>query len=156
VAVAAGRRDGIVIGCDTVVVLDGHQIGKPADETEAAATLRRLRGRPHQVFTGVAVTAVEQDRTRASVVTSTVLMADYDEPTIAAYVATGEPLDKAGSYAAQGRGAALIAAITGCYTNVVGLPLCELAALLRQVGVVPRAAGPVCTDQAGRSCIRLE
>lgn len=153
--VATGRQRGIVIGSDTVVVLDGEPIGKPTDAAEAATTLRRLRARAHLVLTGLAVIALDQERVLASVVTSTVQMADYDEPTIAAYVATGEPFDKAGSYAAQGRGAGLIAAITGCYTNVVGLPLCDLASLLRQLDLTLPIVGPPCTDQAGRPCVRL-
>jgi septum formation protein len=154
-AVAAARRDGLVIGCDTVVVRDGRLIGKPRDAAAARATLRYLRGVPHQVLTGLTVIDPATDHAYHSAVTTTVVMTDYDDAMIARYVATGEPMDKAGSYAAQGEGARLIAAIDGCYTNVVGLPLCELARLLRLAGL-PVTAEPVCTLPDGRPCPRLD
>jgi septum formation protein len=103
--------------------------------------LRRLRGREHEVITGVAVVDARTGRTRATAVVSRVRMADYAEADIEAYVATGEPLDKAGAYAIQGRGGGLVAGLQGSYSNVVGLPLEETAGLLAAFGV-PVSAPP--------------
>ncbi|MCC6628515.1 MAG: septum formation protein Maf, partial [Chloroflexi bacterium] len=95
--VTAGRPAAVVIGCDTIVVLDGAQIGKPVDAVDAVATLRRLRGRSHWVYTGVAVVDAGRGLTLLSALRTRVVMVDVDDATIAAYVATGEPMDKAGS-----------------------------------------------------------
>src|SRR5262245_64344062 len=103
--------------------------------------LRRLRARQHEVVTGVAVVNARTGREDATTVVSRVLMADYDEAAIEAYVATGEPLDKAGAYAIQGRGGALVAGLEGSFSNVVGLPLEETARLLAAFGV-PVSAPP--------------
>jgi septum formation protein len=121
-AVAGQLREGIVLG-------------KPADPAEAHAMLRRLRGREHEVLTGVAVVNAASGRSETASVVSRVRMAEYGEADIAAYVATGEPLDKAGAYAIQGLGAALVAALEGSFSNVVGLPLQETARLLAAFGV---------------------
>jgi septum formation protein len=151
-AVADGRASGLVIGADTVVVLDEQVLGKPRDAADAAGMLRRLRGRTHEVITGVAVVDAA-GRVERSAVVSTIRMRDVEDDEIAAYVATGEPLDKAGGYAVQGAGGALVEAVEGCYTNVVGLPLCETAALLERFGIV--AVGqPVCRLASGAPCPR--
>jgi len=134
-AVAARVKDGIVLGADTVVTIDGEALGKPASPGEARAMLRRLRGREHEVITGVAVVDARTGRAERTVVTSRVRMGDYGEADIDAYVATGEPLDKAGAYAIQGAGGALVAGYEGSYSNVVGLPLAETARLLTAFGV---------------------
>lgn len=134
-AVAAGRRQGLVLGADTIVVLDGEALGKPAGPAGARAMLRRLRGRSHTVITGVALVDAATGRELTAAAVSEVTMADYAEADIEAYVATEEPLDKAGAYAIQGRGAALVAGFTGSWTNIVGLPLAETARLLRALGV---------------------
>ena len=134
-AVAARVREGIVLGADTVVTIDGAALGKPADADDARAMLRRLRGREHEVVTGVAVVDAATGRTERTAVTSWVRMGAYGEPEIEAYVATGEPLDKAGGYAIQGAGGALVAGYEGSYSNVVGLPLVETARLLAAFGV---------------------
>ena len=134
-AVAARVREGIVLGADTVVTIDGQALGKPADPEDARAMLRRLRGREHEVVTGVAVVDAATGRTAQTAVTSRVRMGAYGEPEIEAYVATGEPLDKAGGYAIQGIGSALVAGYEGSYSNVVGLPLIETARLLATFGV---------------------
>lgn len=134
-AVAARRRSGLVLGADTIVVVDGEALGKPADRTEATAMLRRLRGRTHEVMTGVAVVDAATGSEAVRTVTSRVTMRAYSEAEIAAYVATEEPLDKAGAYAIQGMGGALVAALDGSHSNVVGLPLAATAALLRRFGV---------------------
>jgi septum formation protein len=123
----------VVLGADTEVVLDGRLIGKPRDAADAARILRELRGRVHEVVTGVALVAV--DREEAMAVTTRVTMRDYDDGEIAAYVATGEPLDKAGAYGVQGLGARLVARVDGCLTNVVGLPVSTTRRLLERWGV---------------------
>jgi septum formation protein len=134
-AVAARRRDGLVLGADTIVVIDGEALGKPADRAEAAAMLRRLRGRTHEVMTGVAVVDAATGHEAVETVTSRVTMRDYSDRELAGYVATDEPLDKAGAYAIQGVGGGLVAALEGSRSNVVGLPLEATAALLRRFGV---------------------
>jgi septum formation protein len=134
-AVAARLPSAVVLGADTVVVLDGEPLGKPRDAEEARAMLHRLRGRAHEVMTGVAAVHAASQRARSLTVVSRVSMANYSGRDIDDYVASGEPLDKAGAYAIQGRGGALVAGLEGSYTNVVGLPLAETARLLAAFGV---------------------
>jgi septum formation protein len=138
-SVAARLGEGVVLGADTIVVIDGIALGKPADPADARAMLRRLRGREHEVITGVAVVDARSGRSQATAVVSRVRMAEYGEAEIDAYVATGEPLDKAGAYAIQGRGGALVAGLRGSFSNVVGLPLEETARLLAAFGVAVSA-----------------
>ena len=140
-AVAGRHRDGLVLAADTVVVLDGEPLGKPSEPEEARAMLRRLRGREHEVITGVAVVDVRSGRAKTMAVSSRVLMAGYSDATIDTYVASGAPLDKAGAYAIQDLGGALVERLTGSYTNVVGLPVEETRRLLEELGV-PVSAGP--------------
>jgi septum formation protein len=134
-AVAARVPAGVVLGADTIVVIEGLALGKPATAEEARQMLRRLRGREHEVITGVAVVEAPGGRRETAAVVSRVRMTDYGESAIEAYVASGEPFDKAGAYAIQGRGAALVASLEGSFSNVVGLPLEETARLLRAFGV---------------------
>jgi septum formation protein len=134
-AVAARVGVGVVLGADTIVVVDGEVLGKPVGPDEARAMLRRLRGRTHAVVTGIAVVDAGTGRCEATAVVSQVTMAEYGEAEIAAYVATGEPLDKAGAYAIQGRGGSLVAGLEGSFSNVVGLPLEETTRLLAAFGV---------------------
>ena len=131
--VAARHADGLVIGADTVVARHGRLYGKPRDEAEAAAMLRDLRDGPHRVVTGVAVVRASDGATRSAVVPATVVMRPYGEADITAYVATGEPMDKAGAYGAQGEGSRLIERVDGPFLTVVGLPLDELVPLLREL-----------------------
>jgi septum formation protein len=142
-AVAARVGEGVVLGADTIVVIDGQALGKPAGPDEARAMLRRLRGREHEVITGVAVVDARTGRSEATAVVSRVRMAEYGEAEIEAYLATEEPLDKAGAYAIQGRGGALVAGLEGSFSNVVGLPLEETARVLAAFGV-PVSAPPAC------------
>lgn len=131
--VASGRQDSLVIGADTVVVLDGELLGKPADEAENREYLRRLEGRTHQVLTGHSLRLGGRGTDR---VTSTLVrFRSLDEKEIARYAATGEGLDKAGGYAIQGRGAALVPHVEGCYFNVVGLSLATVVELAHELGV---------------------
>lgn len=140
-AVAAGldRAPAVILGADTEVVLDGRLLGKPRDPVDAARMLRELRGREHEVITGLAVVELDAPgatpRQETTSVTSRVRMGDYDDAAIEAYVATGEPLDKAGAYAVQGLGGRLVADVAGCFTNVIGLPLTTTRALLERRGL---------------------
>ena len=133
-AVARELGRGLVIGADTVVVCDEAVLGKPRDAVEAQAFLLRLSGRTHHVITGVALVEAETGRAEVATATTAVRMRAFGAAEAAAYVATGEPMDKAGGYAVQGRGALLVAAIGGEYSNVVGLPLVTLAELLGRFG----------------------
>ncbi len=124
------------IGSDTVVVLDARILGKPGDYQEAAAMLRALSGRAHQVYSGYAILDRESGALRAGAVSTTVRFKELTEQEIAGYIATGEPMDKAGAYAIQGLGAFMVLGIEGSYTNVVGLPLCEVVDILERLGAV--------------------
>ncbi|OOG52612.1 septum formation inhibitor Maf [Rhodanobacter sp. B05] len=126
---AADLGKALVLGADTEVVLDGEVFGKPRDAEDAAAMLRRLAGRTHEVIS--AVWLVANGCERGDVCVSRVRFGALDEAAITAYVATGEPFGKAGAYAIQGRGAALIEHLQGSYSGVMGLPLFETARLLR-------------------------
>lgn len=130
----SGRRLPIlpIVVADTTVTLDGDILGKPADAAEAAAMLRRYSGRVHSVLTAVGV--AYQGQVELAVSESTVRFADLNEAEIAAYVASGEPFDKAGGYGIQGRAAVFVAHLAGSYSGVMGLPLHETAELLKRVG----------------------
>jgi septum formation protein len=131
--VAQRHQNAVVIGADTLVDLNGRILNKPVDAEDARRMLRALAGNTHQVHSGIAVW--RDGRTLSRVVSSTVKMRPASEETIAAYVAGGEPLDKAGAYAVQGEGAALIERVEGSYLAVVGLPLLALRDLLLEAGV---------------------
>ncbi|MFQ8433418.1 Maf family protein [Amaricoccus sp. W119] len=131
-AVAAGPG-AFVLAADTVVALGTRVLGKPADEAEAAAFLRKLSGRRHRVFTGVALRGPARNWNRA--VETVVRVKQLSEDEIADYIASGEWRGKAGGYAIQGRAAAFIPWIGGSHSNVVGLPLVEVANLLRAAGL---------------------
>jgi septum formation protein len=137
-AVAASHPAAIVLGADTVVVIDGRPLGKPADPQDAHAMLRALRGRTHEVMTGIAVVDTASGRHAAETVVSRVTMT----AAIDTYVSGGEPLDKAGAYAIQGAGGALVAGVEGSRSNVIGLPLSATAALLRRFGLAVSAPPP--------------
>ncbi|MBW3660446.1 MAG: Maf family protein [Gemmatimonadetes bacterium] len=132
-AVAEGRRSALVVGADTIVVIGGEILGKPAGPGEAAAMLRRLAGRENVVLTAVAVRGPDGIAT-SGIESTRVRFRGLSDPEIDAYVATGEPLDKAGAYGIQGYGAALVEGIEGCYFNVMGLPVVRLLSLLEEVG----------------------
>jgi septum formation protein len=130
---AACSEKGLIIAADTTVVLRGQIMNKPRDEEDALAMLRQLQGQTHEVFTGVCLRrgdefSSEHERTR-------VTFGAFEDEFLRAYIATGEPLDKAGAYGAQGRGALLIERIEGDYWNVVGLPVFRLAKMLGERGV---------------------
>lgn len=148
-AVCAAYGDKVpVIAADTVVVLDGQILGKPKDAADAVRMLTELSGRTHKVLTGVAVSF--DGRQLAEVCDTEVIFRTLTAAEIADYVATGEPLDKAGAYGIQGRGAVFVEKINGCYNNVVGLPLTRLHLMLAKLGVDGNAA----KDNQGDSSVR--
>jgi len=129
-----------VLGADTIVVLGESVLGKPRDPRDAEAMLSRLVGRTHRVITAVVVARSYDLGWRACTVESRVRMRPAELEEIRAYVATGEPLDKAGAYAVQGRGRRFVAEIAGSESNVIGLPLDETLDLLREAGASPGPA----------------
>ena len=151
-AVLCSRTDGIVLGADTTVVLDGLWLGKPADGDDAARLLRSLRGRTHQVLTGVALVDACSGFDVSMVVQSRVTMSRLSDSEISAYVAMGEPMDKAGAYGIQGFGRALVESVEGCFNNVVGLPLCAVAALLGRIGAELKLPVVACRLENGEPC----
>ena len=131
--IAAGADESLVIGADTIVVIDGHVLGKPRDREDAARMLRLLRGRTHVVMTAVAVAF--QGQMLSDVDKVSVTFRDLTDEEIEAYIATGEPMDKAGAYGIQGYGATIVKRIEGDYFAVMGLSLVRLVALAADVGV---------------------
>ena len=131
-AIAHKRPGDIVLGADTVVVVDAQILGKPTDAADAARMLRLLSGRTHQVITGVCL--VSDGRTLVASETTSVTMREMSEKEIADYVATGEPMDKAGAYAIQGIASRWIPRIEGDYSNVVGLPVARVWRMMRELG----------------------
>ncbi len=130
---AARAPDALVVGSDTIVVVEGDILGKPRDEAEAARMLRRLAGRRHMVHTAVAV--ARDGRVESGVERVDVAFRPLGDADIAAYIATGEPMDKAGAYGIQGFGATIVERIEGDYFAVMGLPLGRLVRLMERVGV---------------------
>ena len=135
--VAAGLREGIVLGADTVVYHRGEVLGKPADLDEARRMLRRLSGGQHSVITGLALVDARTNICESDFAETRVWMRALEDELIDAYVATGEPMDKAGAYAIQGKAALFVERIEGCYFNVVGLPLYQLSLLLSRMEIKP-------------------
>ena len=138
IGAARGDHGGaVVLAADTVVVIDDEILGKPVDGADAAAMLRHLSGRTHEVVTGVAVaaTSTAEDAVLTDVVRTEVTFVELSEADIDWYVATGEPLDKAGAYGIQGLGGLFVAEIRGSYDNVVGLPLARTRAMLALAGI---------------------
>ena len=129
----ADEEDTITIGADTIVVLDGKVMGKPSNEGEAAEMLRSLSGRSHTVYTGV--TVIRGSRVLSRAEETKVHFRSLSEREIEAYIATGEPMDKAGAYGAQGLASLFVEALEGDFFNVMGLPLCTLGIMLKELGV---------------------
>jgi septum formation protein len=125
----------VVLGADTTVTLDNHILGKPTDAADAARMLRLLSGRTHRVITGVALASAQRTEVAAEVTGVRFLTLSNEE--IAAYIATGEPMDKAGAYGIQGRAARWIPRVEGCYFNVVGLPLALVSVMLEAANSTP-------------------
>lgn len=132
--VASARpAEDVVVAADTVVCIDGAILGKPADAEDARRMLGALSGKTHEVWTGV--TVIRADHTVTGAELTRVTFRELGESEIAAYVASGEPMDKAGAYAAQGLAALFVERLDGDFFNVMGLPLCRLGRLLEEVGV---------------------
>ncbi len=134
-SVARKYEDHPVLGADTVVVLGEKLLGKPRSPEEAAECLRVLSGKQHLVITGLSLVHAAEKLSLSRTATTKVWMEAVSEAEIEAYVASGEPMDKAGAYAIQGKGAFMVKRIEGCYSNVVGLPLNLLARTLREAGL---------------------
>ena len=130
----------LVLGADTTVVLDGESLGKPLDEADARQMLGRLRGRSHQVMTGVCLAwqSSKGSQTLVEVEITEVEFAAISDREIAEYVSSSEPMDKAGAYGIQGRASRWVPRISGCYFNIVGLPVARVCAMLRRVGDMQR------------------
>lgn len=138
----------VIISADTTVA-DGNQIlGKPLDDAEARAMLEQLRGRVHQVYTAISLYDTTRQQLAQDLAVTDVHMRPYSEAEIAAYVASGDPHDKAGSYAIQNRAFHPVERINGCYTNVVGLPLCHLTRTLARLGLAVEVDVPTACQQA--------
>jgi len=148
-AALTDTADAVVLGADTAVVLDGRILGKPTDRADALATLSDLSGRTHEVLTAVAL--VSRERQASRVVTSQVTFRALSQAEIEAYWASGEPQDKAGCYGIQGLAAVFVSQLQGSYSAVVGLPLCETAALLAEFAIPCWQSLPVHSQEvAGR------
>lgn len=126
-------KRGIILGADTVVVMDGDILGKPRNKGDARRMLRRLSGRWHTVYTGLAVVDAASGIESAGYERTSVKIREMTDGEIDAYIATGEPMDKAGSYGIQGYGAAIVERVRGCYFNVVGLPLVRLLCVVKDL-----------------------
>lgn len=131
---ATGEGPPVLIAADTVVQIDGELLGKPRDAHEAAAMLRKLSGREHRVFTGFAVVDRSTQTCESGVASTAVQFAALSEADITAYVATGDPLDKAGAYGIQGRAGLLVSSIAGDFYTVMGLPIARVGVALRDLG----------------------
>jgi len=142
--IAAREPEALVIGSDTIVVVDGDVLGKPADENDASRMLRRLSGRSHVVVTAVAV--AWRGETRSAVEQVNVTFHPLSDGDIASYIETREPMDKAGAYGIQGYGATIVARVDGDYFAVMGLPLQLLVRVMRELGI-RYAFGPLSSDE---------
>ena len=130
-AVAESHKDAVVISADTIVVLDYHIMGKPVDENDACEMLKKLSGRTHEVMTAFGLICREHNKSYFETITTKVKFRSLNSNEISAYVETGEPMDKAGAYAIQGKGSILVDSIEGCYFNVVGFPISRFFVVLK-------------------------
>lgn len=137
------QADQIVLAADTAVVDGSDILGKPRDQAEAFAMLRRLRDHTHQVYTGVALLRVSDGLLLKELSVTDVPMRDYSDEEIHAYIATGDPLDKAGAYAIQHSSFQPVINLAGCYTSVMGLPMCHVVRMMHKMGLMFHADVPV-------------
>jgi septum formation protein len=145
--------DAAIIACDTIVAHEGQVLGKPGDADEASQMLRRLRGCLHSVYTAVTLLDKSTERSVTDVAETQVVMRTYTDAELAAYVASGDPMDKAGAYAIQHRGFHPVSKVRGCFTNVMGLPLCHLTRHLRAWEIEPQQDVPTaCQAHTGHRC----
>ncbi|MBN1977988.1 MAG: septum formation protein Maf [Anaerolineae bacterium] len=152
-AQACSNGHSIVIACDTIVAHEGQVLGKPRDKDEAVEMLRRLRGRSHSVYTAVTLLRKADNSILTDVAETLVIMRAYTDDELAAYVASGDPMDKAGAYAIQHPGFAPASDVQGCYANVMGLPLCHLTRCLCRWEVGPQQDVPTaCQSHIDHCC----
>jgi len=152
-SLVAEAHAGMVIAADTIVVEGDELLGKPEDEEDASRMLKQLRGRTHQVYTGIAIFETETGKFYSDVCCTDVPMRDYSDAEIEAYIATGDPMDKAGAYAIQHEGFHPVENLSGCYASVMGLPLCHLSVGLRKFGLsIPKALPARCQDLLNYTC----
>jgi septum formation protein len=137
----------LILAADTTVADGDSILGKPADPAEARAMLGRLRGRTHQVYTAITLLDAASDQARSELAVTNVPMREYRPDEVEAYIASGDPFDKAGGYAIQHRGFHPVELRSGCFANVVGLPLCHLLRALRAFGIEPGADVPARCQQ---------
>jgi MAF protein len=142
VAGGLGAREALVLAADTTVVHEGRIVGKPTNSGEARAILQSLRGKSHTVFTAISIARSSDGAELSDLAETTVPMRDYSDAEIDAYVATGDPLDKAGAYAIQHAGFHPAASMDGCLANVVGLPLCHLKRTMMKLNLTFEADVP--------------
>jgi septum formation protein len=141
-----GNGDVVIVAADTTVALAGEMLGKPADVTDARRMLKMLRNRSHEVHTGLVLMALGTGREVSGVNTAVVTMRDYSDAEIEAYIATGDPMDKAGAYAIQHPAFRPVARLDGCFTGVMGLSVCHLLQLFSQLGLTMQADLTAVTD----------
>jgi nucleoside triphosphate pyrophosphatase len=135
-SVSTNLEDGyIVIGADTIVVVDGEVLGKPSDTRDAASMLRKLSGKEHHVYTAFSIVRPKYEILHSQIVDTKVLVKTLAASEIEGYIKTGEPMDKAGAYGIQGIGSFMVTGIKGSYTNVVGLPVAELLEALKKLDI---------------------
>ena len=150
--------NGVIIAADTTVLDHGMSknteiLGKPSDQSEAGEMLRRLRGHTHQVLTAISILNTQDGTILSDLCTTFVPMRNYSEEEIAAYVASGDPMDKAGAYAIQHTGFHPVENLQGCFANVMGLPLCHLTRNLIKLGIPPKVDIPqACQAALGYDC----
>ncbi len=145
--------NGLILAADTAVVLGEHILGKPANAVEAERMLRSLRGRVHWVYTAVAVYHPASGRLQTELGATEVPVRDFSDAEMRAYIATGDPLDKAGAYAIQHNGFNPVEKLEGCYANVVGLPLCHVTRLLAEFDLLPKTdVATACQAALGYMC----
>lgn len=150
---AAGDMRMVIVAADTTVAIEGTILNKPADAAEARSMLESLRGRVHQVHSAVALWQSDSPASRVALSTNDVEMRDYTDAEIAAYIATGDPMDKAGGYAIQHPEFAPVSRLTGCGAGVVGLPLRDLVPLLAEAGIrVDCELAPICESKSAFVC----
>jgi septum formation protein len=136
------ESDAVIIGADTTVVLEDSILGKPVDETDAERMLKQLRGRTHQVYTALALHRVSDGQTLTELSVTDVPMRNYSDDEIAAYVQSGDPMDKAGAYAIQHPDFQPVESMQGCYASVMGLPMCHLLRALQKFEIASAADVP--------------
>lgn len=150
------KEDALIIGSDTTISFEGKILGKPKDKEEARSILSMLKNNIHQVFSGIAIVDNQTQKVVSGFVATNIKMKNYSDNEMDKYISSGEPMDKAGSYAIQGEGGKLVEEIDGCYNNVVGFPLCKLTELLAHFDIVISKKECPCKLPSGSPCPRCK